>query len=133
MTDLKGKTQPQRIYHVISERPGVTTRFQAGMVRGITDLVGRRPEMEALIGAIKRAREGEGQVVAIGQGLLADLASGAEGDAIVGLGLAAGGACQELVEELVFADSLVVGDRVGAQAVDADDEGVVEAGLLELD
>ena len=64
-TDLKGKAQPQCIYHVISERPGVTTRFQAGMVRGITDLVGRRPEMEVLTGALKRAREGEGQVVDI--------------------------------------------------------------------
>ena len=34
-----------------------------GMVRGITELVGRRPEMEALVGALKRAREEEGQVV----------------------------------------------------------------------
>ena len=64
-TALKGKAQPQRIYHMISERPGVTTRFQAGMVRGITDLVGRRPEMEALMGALERAKEGEGQVVDI--------------------------------------------------------------------
>jgi class 3 adenylate cyclase/tetratricopeptide (TPR) repeat protein len=64
-TTLKGKAQPQRIYHMISERPGVTTRFQAGMVRGITDLVGRRPEMETLMGALERAKEGEGQVVDI--------------------------------------------------------------------
>ena len=62
-TPLKGKAQPQRIYHVISERPGVTTRFQAGIMRGITDLVGRRPEMETLTGALKRIRKGEGQVV----------------------------------------------------------------------
>jgi len=64
-TALKGKAQAQRIYHVISERPGVTTRFQAGMVRGVTELVGRRPEMETLMGALKRAKEGEGQVVDI--------------------------------------------------------------------
>ena len=62
-TGLKGKAQPQRIYQVISERPGVTTRFQAGMVRGITELVGRGPEIEILKGALQRAKEGEGQVV----------------------------------------------------------------------
>jgi hypothetical protein len=44
--------------------------------------------------------EGEGQVVAVRQGLLADLAGSAEGEALVGPGLAAGGACQELVKEL---------------------------------
>ena len=38
--------------------------------------------------------EGEGHVVAVGQGLLADLAGGAEGEAVMGLGLAAGGAGQ---------------------------------------
>ena len=60
---LKGKTQPQRIYHILSERQGVRTRFQAGIVRGITDLVGRRPEMEILNGAFQKAKKGEGQVV----------------------------------------------------------------------
>ena len=60
---LKGKTQPQRIYHILSERPGVRTRFQAGMVRGITDLVGRRPEMEILKGAFQKVKKSEGQVV----------------------------------------------------------------------
>ena len=38
---LKGKAQPQTIYRVVSERTGVRTRFDAGLVRGITDLVGR--------------------------------------------------------------------------------------------
>ena len=60
---LKGKAQPQRIYHLIAERPGVRTRFAAGIARGITELVGRRPEMEILRGALKKAKEGEGQVV----------------------------------------------------------------------
>jgi len=62
-TPLKGKAKPECIYHLVSERPGVRSRFDAGIVRGITELVGRRPEMEALQGAFKRAREGEGQVV----------------------------------------------------------------------
>jgi class 3 adenylate cyclase/tetratricopeptide (TPR) repeat protein len=60
---LKGKAQPQHIYHLIAERPGVRTRFEAGIMRGMTELVGRRPEMEALRGALRRAKEGEGQVV----------------------------------------------------------------------
>jgi class 3 adenylate cyclase len=62
-TPLKGKPKPQRIYHLIAGRPGVRTRFEAGIVRGMTELVGRRPEMEALRGALKKAEKGEGQVV----------------------------------------------------------------------
>jgi tetratricopeptide (TPR) repeat protein len=62
-TSLKGKSQPQSIYRILSERPGVHTRFQAGIVRGITSLVGRRPEIEALKAALQRAKGGAGQVV----------------------------------------------------------------------
>ena len=62
-TPLKGKTEHQRIYNIRSERPGVRTRFQAGMVRGITELVGRGPEMEALKGALQKIKKGAGQVV----------------------------------------------------------------------
>jgi class 3 adenylate cyclase/tetratricopeptide (TPR) repeat protein len=62
-THIKGKSQPQSIYHIMSERPGVRTRFQAGMVRGITGLVGRRPEIETLKAALQRAKGGDGQVV----------------------------------------------------------------------
>jgi class 3 adenylate cyclase/tetratricopeptide (TPR) repeat protein len=60
---LKGKTAHQPLYRMISERPDVRTRFDAGLVRGITELVGRRPEMEALRSVFKRAKEGEGQVL----------------------------------------------------------------------
>jgi class 3 adenylate cyclase/tetratricopeptide (TPR) repeat protein len=60
---LKGKVQPQPIYRVVSERAGVRTRFEAGLVRGITELVGRRPEMEALRTAYQRAKGGEAQLV----------------------------------------------------------------------
>ncbi len=41
---LKGKAEPQRLYRVIAERPEVRTRFEAGLARGVTELVGRRPE-----------------------------------------------------------------------------------------
>ncbi|UCB50661.1 MAG: AAA family ATPase [Deltaproteobacteria bacterium] len=60
---LKGKAVHQPLYRMVSERPDVRTRFEAGLVRGITELVGRRPEMEALRSAFERAKEREGQVV----------------------------------------------------------------------
>jgi class 3 adenylate cyclase/tetratricopeptide (TPR) repeat protein len=60
---LKGKAAHQPLYRMVSERPDVRTRFEAGLVRGITELVGRRPEMEALRSVFERAKEGEGQVV----------------------------------------------------------------------
>jgi len=62
-TSLKGKAEPQRLYRVLSERRGVRTRFEAGLVRGITELVGRSLEMEALWGAFRKAEQGKGQVV----------------------------------------------------------------------
>jgi class 3 adenylate cyclase/tetratricopeptide (TPR) repeat protein len=60
---LKGKAQLQTVYRVMSERPGVHTRFEAGLVRGMTELVGRRPEREALMAALERARGSSGQVL----------------------------------------------------------------------
>jgi len=60
---LKGKAVHQPLYRMVSERPDVRTRFEAGLVRGITELVGRRPEMEALRSVFEKAKEGEGQVV----------------------------------------------------------------------
>lgn len=62
-TPVKGKTGPQRLYRVVSETIGVRTRFEAGLARGMTELVGRRLEMETLWGALRKAREGKGQVV----------------------------------------------------------------------
>jgi class 3 adenylate cyclase/tetratricopeptide (TPR) repeat protein len=60
---LKGKAAHQPLYRMVSERPDVRTRFEAGLVRGITELVGRRPEMETLRSVFERAKGGEGQVV----------------------------------------------------------------------
>ena len=60
---LKGKARPQPIYRVVSERPGVRTRFEAGLVRGITELVGRRPEMGTLRSAFEKSKNNEAQVV----------------------------------------------------------------------
>ena len=62
---LKGKTEPQPIYCVVAERMGVRTRFEAGLVRGFTELVGRHPEMKALQNEFEKARVGDAQIVDI--------------------------------------------------------------------
>ena len=62
---LKGKAQPQHLYRLISDLPEVRTRFAVGLARGMTDLVGRRPEMEALRSAYERVKGGEAQVVGV--------------------------------------------------------------------
>jgi class 3 adenylate cyclase/tetratricopeptide (TPR) repeat protein len=60
---LKGKGEPQKLYRLIVDRPEVRTRFEAGLARGVTELVGRRPEMESLRAAFDRAKNGEAQVM----------------------------------------------------------------------
>jgi tetratricopeptide (TPR) repeat protein len=60
---LKGKTQPQHLYRLISDLPDMRTRFAVGLAKGVTDLVGRRPEMEALRSAYERVKGSEAQVV----------------------------------------------------------------------
>jgi class 3 adenylate cyclase/tetratricopeptide (TPR) repeat protein len=62
---LKGKAQPQHLYRLISDLPDMRTRFAVGLAKGVTDLVGRRPEMEALQSAYERVKNGEAQVVGV--------------------------------------------------------------------
>jgi class 3 adenylate cyclase/tetratricopeptide (TPR) repeat protein len=64
-TVLKGKAQPQKLFRLVSEHPDIRTRFDAGIARGMTKFVGRRPEIETLQAALDRAKEGEAQVVDI--------------------------------------------------------------------
>jgi class 3 adenylate cyclase/tetratricopeptide (TPR) repeat protein/ribosomal protein L40E len=60
---LKGKAQPQHLYRLISDLPDMRTRFAVGLAKGVTDLVGRRPEMEALRSVYERVKGSEAQVV----------------------------------------------------------------------
>jgi class 3 adenylate cyclase len=60
---LKGKSKPHPAYSVIAERPGVRTRFEAVLMRGISEFVGRGPEMEALQAAFKKAKNCDAQIV----------------------------------------------------------------------
>ena len=53
---MKGKAEPQPAYRVVAEHKEVRTRFEAGLAKGVTTLVGRRPEMEALKTAWERAK-----------------------------------------------------------------------------
>lgn len=63
--ELKGKSKKQPIYRLLSEHKGIRTRFEAGLARGVTGLVGRRPEMKALREAWEQAENGEAQLVDI--------------------------------------------------------------------
>jgi hypothetical protein len=55
---LKGKTQPQQLYRLISEKPAVRTRFHAGLGERMSEFVGRRSEMETLLWALNMAKLG---------------------------------------------------------------------------
>ncbi|MGD8975685.1 MAG: adenylate/guanylate cyclase domain-containing protein, partial [Desulfobacterales bacterium] len=59
---IKGKDQPQEAYKLI-RATDVATRIEASLARGLTELVGRRPEMDILHTAWQRVKSGEGRVV----------------------------------------------------------------------
>src|SRR5437867_10962785 len=59
---VRGKAEPIRAWPVGAAREG-RTRLEAGVQRGLTPLVGRGRELEALEAALARTRAGHGQVV----------------------------------------------------------------------
>ena len=59
---VRGKAEPIRAWTVEAAREG-RTRLEAGVQRGLTPLVGRGRELEALEAALARTRAGHGQVV----------------------------------------------------------------------
>ncbi len=59
---VKGKEAPQETYELIRARD-IHTRIEASVARGLTELVGRRPEMESLMAAFEKAKRGEAQIV----------------------------------------------------------------------
>ena len=60
---LKGKKEPQSIYRLISEYSHVRNRFEAGLVRGVTELVGRKREITELNAVFQKVKAGEAQIV----------------------------------------------------------------------
>jgi class 3 adenylate cyclase/tetratricopeptide (TPR) repeat protein len=63
--ELKGKAERQPTYRLVADHKEVRTRFEAGLAKGITELVGRQPEMEILKTAWERAKNSEARVVDI--------------------------------------------------------------------
>jgi len=60
--EVKGKTEPVRVYGVTREIRG-RTRLEVSKDRGLTPLVGRERELERLTEAYRRAARGEGAVI----------------------------------------------------------------------
>jgi predicted ATPase/class 3 adenylate cyclase len=61
---VKGLSEPIEIFELLGAGDA-RTRLQAAAARGLSHFVGRRAEMEALSGALDRARLGHGQVAAL--------------------------------------------------------------------
>jgi len=61
---VKGLDAPLDAYELV-EAGAVRTRLQAAAARGLTRFVGRQSELEAIHGALERARGGRGQVAAL--------------------------------------------------------------------
>lgn len=61
--ELKGKAEPQPAYRLIAEHKEIRTRFEAGLSKGITALVGRQSEMESLKAAWEQAKNGEARII----------------------------------------------------------------------
>nr|RPH48784.1 MAG: hypothetical protein EHM85_15990 [Desulfobacteraceae bacterium] len=62
--EIKGKAEPIEVYRVIATS-SMRTRFDVSAERGLTPLMGRQQELEFLLDAYHRAREGNGQAVVI--------------------------------------------------------------------
>jgi class 3 adenylate cyclase/tetratricopeptide (TPR) repeat protein len=61
-TMVKGKEEPQESYELVRAKE-IETRLEASAARGLTELVGRHPEMEFLRAAFARVIDGEAQIV----------------------------------------------------------------------
>jgi predicted NACHT family NTPase len=61
---VKGKEEPVRVYQVIAPSTR-RTRFDVSTERGLTSFVGRERELELLLDAFERTKEGNGQAFSI--------------------------------------------------------------------
>jgi tetratricopeptide (TPR) repeat protein len=62
--EIKGKEEPALVYRVIAPSTR-RTRFDVSAERGLTPFVGRERELELLLDALERVKEGRGQAVSI--------------------------------------------------------------------
>src|SRR5262245_15121233 len=61
---VKGLTEPVEVWELVGAS-GLRQRLQAAVARGLTQFVGRQPELDALHQALEHAGAGHGQVAAI--------------------------------------------------------------------
>jgi predicted ATPase/class 3 adenylate cyclase len=61
---VKGKEEPQKIYQLIKAGE-IETRIKASIIKGLTQFVGRKNSMGALVEAVEKVQSGSGQVVGI--------------------------------------------------------------------
>ncbi|MBI3329624.1 MAG: AAA family ATPase [Nitrospinae bacterium] len=61
---VKGKADPVPVYALLGPRV-VRSRFEVVAQRGLTRFVGRDPDLEQLLGAWAKAKQGRGQVVSV--------------------------------------------------------------------
>jgi predicted ATPase/class 3 adenylate cyclase len=64
LVPVKGLAEPLEVFE-LAGASGIRQRLQAAAVRGLTPLVGRQQELEALHQALAQAQTGHGQVVAL--------------------------------------------------------------------
>ena len=64
MVPVKGLESPVETFELTGVG-SVRSRFQAAAARGLSRLIGRDPELDALGRALARAREGHGQIIAV--------------------------------------------------------------------
>jgi class 3 adenylate cyclase/tetratricopeptide (TPR) repeat protein len=62
--EIKGKEQPMKVYQVIAPSSR-RTRFDVSAERGLSKFIGRQRELDLLLDAFERAKEGRGQAVSI--------------------------------------------------------------------
>ena len=62
--EVKGKSEPIRVYRVIAPRT-VRTRFDVSAERGLTPLVGRERDLDTLMDGFERSKLGRGQAFSI--------------------------------------------------------------------
>ena len=62
--EVKGKSEPIRVYRVIAPRT-VRTRFDVSAERGLTPLVGRERDLDILLDGFERCKSGRGQAFSV--------------------------------------------------------------------
>ncbi len=63
-TTLKGKSSPTTLYRALRAKP-VNSRLDVALSRGLTSLVARNAEIDHLMAAFAKAKDGHGQIISL--------------------------------------------------------------------